>query len=140
MASLAELGEETFGERLHRARVRRGVHLRTLAERVSLCWPVSYGLIHRLESDVEPPADRRRRIIAVLTVLALGYEPAAFGLSRDELPPGIDVSALAAPDLRRGQPACVTAAEAPPENVVELVTASRYLDDMDDDVDQERAA
>jgi transcriptional regulator with XRE-family HTH domain len=105
MAFLAELGEETFGERLHRARVRRGVHLRTLAERVSLCWPVSYGLIHRLESEVGPPTDRRRRIIAVLAVLALGYEPSAFGLSREDVPPGMDLAAL--------DPGIVSAPESP---------------------------
>jgi transcriptional regulator with XRE-family HTH domain len=115
MVLAAELGEETFGERLHRARVRRGVRLRTLADQVSVCWPVSHALLYRLELEPEPPADRRRRIIAALAVIALGYEPAVFGLSRDDVPPGMDLAALGsgtdgsdvseAPVRRRGSPA-----------------------------------
>lgn len=120
MVLAAELGEETFGERLHRARVRKGVRLRTLADRVSVCWPVSHALLYRLELEPAPPVDRRRRIIAALAVIALGYEPAVFGLSRDDVPPGMDLAAL---DQRNGaaspkKPACVTAVEPTPLHVV----------------------
>jgi len=109
MVLIDRLDEENFGEQLRRARARRRWNAREVAERMSGCWPVSHTLIHRLETEPTVPTDKRRRIIAALYAIALGYEPAVFGLSRDDIPPAIDVAGLA-PDLRRGQPACVTEA------------------------------
>ena len=55
-------------------------------------------VIDEYVSDIAPDLYgafwQRRRIIAALYAIALGYEPAAFGLSRDDIPPAIDVSAL----------------------------------------------
>jgi transcriptional regulator with XRE-family HTH domain len=101
MVLIDRLDEETFGEQLRRARARRRWNARDVADRLSGCWPVSHTLIHRLETEPTVPTEKRRRIIAALYAIALGYEPAVFGLSRDDIPPAIDVSALA-PDLVSG--------------------------------------
>lgn len=114
MTLLDRLGEETFGEQLRRVRLRGGWTAREVAERVSDCWPVTHALLHRLENETAPPSDRRRRIIAALYAVALGYEPEVFGLSRDEIPRGIDVESLAeGADLLSGKPGWVTAADCP---------------------------
>lgn len=98
MVLIERLDDETFGEQLRRARARRQWNAREVAERMSGCWPVSHNLLHRLETEKTVPTDKRRRIIAALYAIALGYEPAVFGLSRDDIPPAINVASLAPAD------------------------------------------
>jgi transcriptional regulator with XRE-family HTH domain len=89
-----DLGEERFGERLLRARLRQGDGLRAVANRISEVWPVSFTTLSRFESLQEAPSDARRRAAIALYALAIGYEPAALGLDRSDLPAGLDVEAL----------------------------------------------
>lgn len=109
MVLIDHLDDETFGEQLRRARARRRLNARDVAELMSGCWPVSHTLIHRLETEPIVPTDKRRRVIAALYAIVLGYEPAVFGLSRDDIPPAIDVTRLApvseAPLRPHGSPA-----------------------------------
>lgn len=49
----------------------------------------------RLESMTEPPADRKRRMVAYLTLVAYGFDPAHFGLSDTDIPKWITKEVLA---------------------------------------------
>lgn len=94
-STLLSLGTETWGERLARARSRSGVSLKEAAARVSDLAPVSYSSIMRLESMTEPPADRKRRMVAYLTLIAYGFDPEQFGLSENDIPKWITKEVLA---------------------------------------------
>lgn len=102
--ALQSLEAETWGERLTRARRRSGMSLKEAAHVVSQFWPVSHTSLMRLESLETEPADGKRRMLATLTVVAYGFEPSDFGLTVDELPPGIDRAALS--DLLIRQKGC----------------------------------
>lgn len=85
-APLLSLDEETWGERVGRARTRARISLKEASARVSRLVPVSYSTLMRLESLPEPPADIKRRLVAYLALSSYGYEPEAFGLSSRDLP------------------------------------------------------
>lgn len=91
--ALARLPEETWGERLRRARKRRS--LESTAELVSLAAPTSHTSLARLESLDKAPENRKARARAVLALLVYGFDPADFGLSLDELPRAVDVQRFA---------------------------------------------
>lgn len=69
--------------------------LKEAAARVSDLVPVSYSSIMRLESMPEPPADRKRRMVAYLTLVAYGFDPQHFGLSGSDIPKWITKEVLA---------------------------------------------
>lgn len=81
-----ELETETWGDRLRRARERSNVPLRDAAALISQWEQASRQRLLNLEALREPPADAGRRILAVLTAVAYGYDPAALGLDWDDLP------------------------------------------------------
>jgi hypothetical protein len=95
------LEAETWGDQLRRARERSRLRLRELARMISPFEPTSHQRLLNLEELTEPPIDASRRILALLAVVAYGYDPAVFGLSWDDLPRRIDqadvIEALAAP-------------------------------------------
>lgn len=84
--SLLALDDETWGERVARARARARLSLKEAAARVSQLIPVSYSTLMRLESLDEAPTDLKRRAIAYLALFTYGYKPETFGLSVDDLP------------------------------------------------------
>lgn len=85
--AFADLGPETFGERLRRARSRRGIGLKEAAHHLTAVFqPVSIATLQRLEMLVEPPADRKRLILAVAYIASLGFDPESF--------PGVDLTEL----------------------------------------------
>ena len=84
--SLLALDEETWGERVARARNRARLSLKEAAARVSQLIPVSYSTLMRLESLEEEPQDVKRRAVAYLALYTYGYKPELFGLSVDDLP------------------------------------------------------
>lgn len=92
---LRALGDETWGERLGRARGRSGLKLREAAEIASRVWPTTHTSLLRLESLREPPTDQRRRFAALLAVLVYGFNPEDFGLSLSDIPALIDRDRLA---------------------------------------------
>jgi transcriptional regulator with XRE-family HTH domain len=77
---LSELDEETWGERVRRARERAGLTLRQAAQLVGEVHPTSFRSIARLEEEKRPPA-ARRQLTAYITLLGYGYDPDAFGLA-----------------------------------------------------------
>lgn len=95
-AELQALDAETWGERIGRARSRAGLSLKEAASRVSDFIPVSYASIMRLENLGSEPPDAKRRAVAFLTLVAYGYNPAEFGLSRSDVPRWITDEHLAA--------------------------------------------
>jgi transcriptional regulator with XRE-family HTH domain len=86
LALHADLDEESWGERVARARARSKLSLKEAAARVSALVPTSYSTLMRLEALDVPPSDVKRRVVAFLALVAYGYDPAAFGLSEDDLP------------------------------------------------------
>lgn len=102
--AVVHLTEETWGERLARARRRAGLKYREVAAALARVWPVSYTTIMRLESLAEPPPDSRRRAVAFLVVSAYGFDPSDFGLASSDLPPGIDPERVR--DLLKRKMAC----------------------------------
>jgi hypothetical protein len=44
--------------------------------------------ISRLEDSLEVPTDKRRRALACIAAIVYGLDPAQFGVSSDDLPPG----------------------------------------------------
>jgi len=87
-----ELPSENWGEKLHRAyrygKRRYGYTYASVAARVSLATTVSDQSLLRLECLANPPPNVRRRQIAALYIIALGFDPADFGLTNDrDLPP-----------------------------------------------------
>jgi hypothetical protein len=86
------LPPENWGEALRRA-YRQGKHhygytYASVAARVSMATNVSDQSLLRLEYLKAPPPNRRRRQIAALYIIALGFDPADLGLDRDsDLPP-----------------------------------------------------
>ena len=88
MASvLTHLGEETWGERLCRARSRAGLSLREAAEKVSQLQLVSSNTLSRLEHNVFPPVQKRQRQTAYVASLAYKIDPSEFDLSEHDRPP-----------------------------------------------------
>lgn len=85
--ALRRLPPETWGQRLERAR--GDLTQEQAAEIVSRVHNVSHATIARLERlDGAPPTtSKNRRRVAILSILAYGYDPEDFGLSIDELPP-----------------------------------------------------
>lgn len=85
--AFTQLGEETWGEKVRRARNRRGVGLKEAAYHLSLNFqPVGINTLSRLEMETEPPTGRKRLILAAAYVAALGYDPEDFSIDVDELP------------------------------------------------------
>lgn len=96
--AMKTLGVETWGNRLNRAyreyRATTGRHYRDVAALVSRFAPITHVTIQRLEKLPEAPTESGRRFVAFLTVLFYGFDPEDFGLSADDVPPGIDRKAL----------------------------------------------
>lgn len=107
---LLALDEETWGERVARARGRARLSLKEAAARVSRLVPVSYSSLMRLEYLDAVPTDVKRRMVAYLALIVYGYEPEEFGLSVDDLPRWITAEALH--DLRLRGNACFPATAA----------------------------
>ena len=84
--ALLALDDETWGERVARARGRARLSLKEAAARVSQLIPVSYSTLMRLESLDEAPVDVKRRAVAYLALFTYGYQPELFGLSVEDLP------------------------------------------------------
>lgn len=88
MAAKAQhLGEETWGERLHRAyrrcRALHGITYLAHSEAISEFIPVSDQTIMRFEERDEMPANPRQRQLAYLIVTAYGFCPEEFGLTAE---------------------------------------------------------
>lgn len=92
---MPHLEEETWGDRVKRARDRSGLTLEQAAARVATVMPVSYGALARLEKLPDAPKERQRRFMAYLTVLAYGFDPAGLGLDDSAIPALIDRDRLA---------------------------------------------
>lgn len=92
---LRRLPPEPWGRRLRRAR--EDVAGYTLAEAVGLAGRfvlVTDSTISRLEAmEVQPSGPRAggRRQLAYILSVAYGVDPAEFGLSPDDLPPGLSI-------------------------------------------------
>jgi hypothetical protein len=84
--ALSRLDDETWGERVRRARNRSRLSLKTVEHLIRPMAPASYSYVGRLEQLVAPPSDMKKRAVAFLTLVAYGYDPTEFGLSRDDLP------------------------------------------------------
>jgi hypothetical protein len=112
--ALARLPEESWGQRLRRARNKRS--LESTAELVSMAAPTSHTSLARLEQLHEAPEKGKLRARAVLALLVYGYEPADFDLSLEDLPRAVDVQRFA--DLLRA-PATI---DSPPSGVVSFRT------------------
>ena len=129
---LLDLHEETWGQRLRRAREASGLTLEEAAKRVSRLVPCSAPTLHRLERLDEAPTEWRRMVLAWLTVVAYGYKPSALDLPENPFPVPMrefdtipDVLGQPSDEpqgtvktnrgkrsgLRRRQPACVTGAD-----------------------------
>lgn len=86
------LGVETWGERVRRAYRRArdtwgdGFNYRSVAEQISLVYPVSMTALQRLEQNEELPKQPRVRIVAFYALLAYGFDPADFGLTDENTP------------------------------------------------------
>lgn len=91
---LASLSAPTWGERFTLARRRSGKSLERVADEVSQVTPISYGTLVRLEKLTDAPADKKRRFIAFLALLSLGYDPADFGIGLDDVPRWITMDRL----------------------------------------------
>ena len=87
---------ETWGDRLRRARERSNTRLRDAAGLISEFERTSHQRLLNLEDLEEPPTDAGRRLLALLAAVAYGYDPAAFGLSWDDLPRRLDPEAVVA--------------------------------------------
>lgn len=92
---LQELGPETWGDKLQRARRSRGLSLDQVAAIVSEIVPVSYGPFQRLERLAESPEGRKTRMWAVVMLLICAYHPEEFGLSMEDVPAPIRDAAMA---------------------------------------------
>ena len=80
-----------WGEALTTVRRRSGCKLRPATEAINEFWPASVMTLNRLEDLDEAPTDPRTRTLAVLALLAYGWEDlSAFGLSLNDLPRGLD--------------------------------------------------
>ena len=111
---LAELGAETEGERLRRARERRGLNVRDAAELISMFLPTSYATLARLERQLTETPRGRKAQLAFVALLVYGIDPATFGLADLQECKVFDREAIlrVLSDVRRGKPACVTEARA----------------------------
>lgn len=78
----AHLGEETWGQRLRRAREASLLTVRATAEQLTAAgFDVSHTTIARFEDEDEAPrGGHQRAVIACVAVLAYGYDPADFDL------------------------------------------------------------
>lgn len=92
---LRRLKPETWGDRVRRARHEAGrPSLDRVAAVLSRYGPVDKATLSRMERLTEPPHDRPRRARAALVLLAYGFDLTDFGLSADDVPPGIDRDAF----------------------------------------------
>jgi hypothetical protein len=91
---LDRLPDETWGQRLRRARGKRS--LESTAALVSEAAPTSHTSLARLEYLAEAPTKGKLRTRAVLALLVYGYDPADFSLSLEDLPRAVDVQRFAA--------------------------------------------
>jgi transcriptional regulator with XRE-family HTH domain len=94
--AVQHLGEESWGERVARARSRSRLSLKEAATRVSTLIPASYSTLMRLEAFDGPPTDMKKRAVAYLALIVYGYDPSDFGLSEDDLPRRITAEQVAA--------------------------------------------
>lgn len=92
--ALLRLDEETWGERYLRAYfASRSLHgpeevtWRRLAERVSQITPVAASTLMRLRTLKAEPVGPANRQLMYLVILALGFDPADFGLTEDDASP-----------------------------------------------------
>ena len=92
MTALMKLGQETWGQRLRRAREHAGLSIYDAEKIVSRVYPASYRTIARLEKLAAAPDDKRA-VLAYVAVVAYGFDPADFGLA--------DTPAAAVFDLER---------------------------------------
>ena len=87
LAMPLELPSENWGEKVHRAyrygKRQYGYTYASVAERVSLATTVSDQSLLRLEWLTKAPPNVRRRQIAALYIIALGFDPADFELTND---------------------------------------------------------
>jgi hypothetical protein len=87
MTVFAQLGEENWGERVRRARNRRGVGLKEAARHLSEAFqPVGINTLQRMEMLPAPPSDRKRLLLAAVYIASLGYDPADFDIDVMALP------------------------------------------------------
>ncbi len=111
--ALARLPDESWGQRLRRARGKRS--LEGTAELVSMVNPTSHTSLARLEQLEAVPVKGKQpklRARAVLALLVYGYNLEDFGLSLDDLPRFVDVQRFA--ELL-SQPSTI---DSPPSGVV----------------------
>lgn len=109
---LRTLGPETFGDRFRRARETSGRSLREAEEAVAQFLPTSRNSLNRLEQLDTAPADRRRRALAYLVLVAYGFDPLDFGLADTDLPAGLSLDSVVeriADSLAVRTSACITA-------------------------------
>jgi len=93
---MMKLTDETWGERLQRARRRTGIGTRELAAHLRQVEKVSYATLCRVERLDERPTKHPERRRAYLMLLALDYDPADFGLSDADLPAYYDIDKVKA--------------------------------------------
>ncbi len=82
-STLTQLGVETWGERVRRARDRARLNVRQAAELVDPYVTTSYSTLARIERTSHKVPKGRAAQIAFVALLAYGIDPADFGL--DEL-------------------------------------------------------
>ena len=80
------LGDESFGEKIHRAyrigRRKYGFTYSEVAERIRPIYPISDQALQRMAEEIESleQASSRQRIWLFLMLLAYGFEPSEFGI------------------------------------------------------------
>lgn len=88
--NVLSLQPETWGERFHRAyrigRREHGMQYRTIADKVSMVFPTSQTAVIRLEEFDDIPEHPRTRLIAYLSLVTIGFDPADFGLDESNCP------------------------------------------------------
>lgn len=84
------LTEETWGDRLHRAyrtcREKHGLVYADHADAISQFFPLAESVLLRLEDQLDVPSRPNTRLRAYMALLAYGFDPADFGLSKDNVP------------------------------------------------------
>jgi transcriptional regulator with XRE-family HTH domain len=91
---MKRLEEETWGQRLRRAREEAGLSQPGAARLLTkVVIPVTQPEVSRLEGQLSPPATGRQAFLAYLLVLAYGYDPDDFGLADSGAAPLIDKDA-----------------------------------------------
>lgn len=92
--SLRRLGPEPYGARLSRARETAGFTTRQVEE---ILFPhVTRGALARLEARQIPPTYRKDRNRVALLIYLYGFDQEEFEITDGDMPPIIDLKALAA--------------------------------------------